>query len=122
MVGLLCVLNLESGPFATNAVVGHNSSLSWDSFGRLLYQDPSNKIVEIETHLQSELSGFISHESSQEGREALAAEPNTHIRSAYNSHGNISRYYLQTNASNIVEYEFEGHNYTEYKTRVIYGG
>ncbi|MCJ1430517.1 hypothetical protein MMC29_008435 [Sticta canariensis] len=107
------------GPFATNVVVGHNSSLSWDSFGRLLYQDPSNKIVEIETRLQSELSGFIYHESLQEGREALAAEPNTHIRSAFNSHGNISRpvYYLQTNASNIVGFEFEGHNYTEYKTR-----
>ena len=122
------VLTLASGSVATNATVGHNSSLSWDGFSRLVYQDPSDKIVEIElllSALDPESSTFKYHSISQNGREPLAAEPNTHIASYdFYALGNSTQwvYYLQTNKSNIVEYRFEDHDYTMYNTRVIYAG
>lgn len=115
------VLALASGSVATNATVGHNSSLSWDRDSRLVYQDPSNKIVGIELSLSAlhpESSTFFKYDSiSQNGREPLAVEPNTHIV----SHRKWV-YFLQTNESNIVEYRFEDRDYSLYNTRVIYTG
>lgn len=121
------VLTLSSGSIATNAIVGHNFSLEVDRLSRILYQDPSSRIVDIELVGPPESVFFKYHESSQDGREALVAEPNTHIeRVPYYTDGNASpsesRFYLQTNESNIVEYRFEGHNYTLYNTQVIYAG
>lgn len=123
------VLTLSSGSIATNATVGHNSSLGVDRLGRILYQNPSNRIVDIELVVQRESAGFKYHESSQDGREALVAAPNTHIThidvytdADENASPSEPRFYLQTNESNIVEYRFEGHNYTVYNTQVIYAG
>lgn len=123
MASRVNVLTLASGPVATNATVSHNSSLSMVDNGRLLYQDPSNNIIEIELIGYSETSGFKYHESLQDGRDALAAEPNTHIEHyGYLTENNVPQYvfYLETNASNIVEYRFDDHDYTVYTTRVIY--
>ncbi|MCJ1265760.1 hypothetical protein MMC22_005640 [Lobaria immixta] len=108
---------------ATNATVSHSSSLGMINAGRLLYQDPSNQIIEIEIIVAGpETSGFKYHESSQDGSNALAAEPNTRIASyAFVTIENTERvFYLQTNGSNIVEYRYDSHEYTLYTTRVIY--
>ncbi|MCJ1267004.1 hypothetical protein MMC22_006889 [Lobaria immixta] len=116
------------GSIATNVTVGHNSSLETDSFRRILYQDPSNKILDVKLDGSvAEFADFEYPESSQDGRNALAAEPNTRTASLrYHTDGNArpsgSAIYLQTNESNIVEYRFEGDDYTAYKTRVIYSG
>lgn len=96
-----------------------------DDFGRLIYQDFSDKIVAIELHFNSEYSHFVYHESSR-GEDALTAEPNTQIvvYSFYRIADNTPQfvYYLQTNGSNIVEYRFEDYHYTGYTTRVVYAG
>lgn len=124
MASRVNVLTLASGQVATNATISHNSSLCMVGAGRALYQDPSNKIIEIEAVLgQPESSGFKYHESSQDGRDALAAEPNTRIESyGFVTEGTVTQWvaYLQTNASNIVEYRFDDNDYTLYTTRVIY--
>lgn len=122
MASRVTVLTLASGLVATKATVSHNSSLKLDGIGRLLYQDPSNKIIEIDVIEQPESSVFKYHESSQYGRDALAAEPNPRIESyGFVTTENVTEwvFYLQTNASNIVEYRFDD-DFTVYTTRVIY--
>ena len=117
------VLTLASGPVATNIAVSQSTALTGDGFARLLYQNPSNKIIEIETVLDAEFSSFTDHENEQDGRDALVAEPNTHMGS-FNFDtqlkGSEWMFYLQTNDSNIVEYRFDDHSYTLYNTRLIY--
>lgn len=127
MVGWVYVLTLASGAATTNATVGHNSSLSMDIMRRILYQDPSNRIVEIELvhDREAEFADFKYHESPQEGRDPLTAAPNTRIQSdSFQTEKNdrSSVYYLQTNGSNIVEYRFDDDSYTVYSTRVVYAG
>lgn len=119
---LVYVLTVASGLVADSAIVSHNSFFEADRIGRILYQDPSNKIIEIESESDSETTfSFIYHESSQDGREALAAEPNTKMSSFCAGDDAHCVFFLQTDENNIVEYQFEGHNYTTYSTRVIYG-
>lgn len=118
------VLTLLSGAVATNATVGHNSSISWINGVSVLYQDSSNKIVAIQLEGRSETVDFIYNERMQDGRYALAAEPNTRAKSFRIYQGNVMKYvyFLQTNKSNIVELRFKDNSFTEYTTRVVYGG
>lgn len=123
MVSRVYVLTLASGSVATDVTVGHNSSLRGDRWNRLLFQGPDNKIDEIELVPKSESLDFKYHESSQRSRDALAAEPNTQIESFEfytDENGSQWAYYLQTDESNIIEYQFEDHSYTEYNTRAVY--
>lgn len=79
------VFTLVSGPIATDTTVGHNSSVQADGWGRMIYLDPSSRIVNISWEVQKSKKAssldFTNPESSQSGRDALAAKPNTAFRS-----------------------------------------